>query len=315
MDASSRIASRAAAVSILVAGTFATLKIVVGLSAHSVAVVSDGLESAGDLVTSFLVWLGLWVASKPADADHPYGHGRFETLTGLAVGIILVAVGGSICVRSLEHYVQHRTDPSTPELFAIWPVLGAIAVKTALASWKFRVGRRTGSAGLTADAKHDMVDLLSSGVALTAVLLSYFVPGRMQAADQYGGMIIGVVVIFMGIEVIRETVLQLSDVMPDSNQMDQVRRIAMSVPGALAVEKCFARKTGLRYHVDLHLEVDPHMSVSDSHELAHQVKLAVMSELDWVQDVLIHVEPHLSSTEIRARPPLQLKTKTSHGKS
>jgi cation diffusion facilitator family transporter len=315
MDASSRTASRAAAVSILVAGTFATLKIVIGLSAHSVAVVSDGLESAGDLVTSFLVWLGLWVASKPADADHPYGHGRFETLTGLAVGIILLAVGGGICVTSLEHYVQHRTDPRTPELFAIWPVLGALAVKTALASWKFRVGKRTGSAGLTADAKHDMGDLLSSGVALTAVLLSYFVPGRMQAADQYGGMIIGVVVIFMGIEVIRETVLQLSDVMPDSDQMDQVRRIAMSVPGALAVEKCFARKTGLRYHVDLHLEVDPHMSVSDSHELAHQVKLAVMSELDWVQDVLIHVEPHLSATEIRARPALQLKTKTSHGKS
>lgn len=274
------------------------------------AVVSDGLESAGDLVTSFLVWLGLWIASKPADADHPYGHGRFETLSGLAVGLILVAVGAGICVRSLEHYVDRRTDPSVPALFAIWPVLGALAVKTAMASWKFRVGKRTGSAGLTADAKHDMVDLLSSGVALTAVLLSYFLPGRMQAADQYGGMIIGVVVIFMGIEVIRETVLQLSDVMPDSNQMDQVRRIAMSVPGALAVEKCFARKTGLRYHVDLHLEVDPHMSVSDSHELAHQVKLAVTSELDWVQDVLIHVEPHLSVTEMR-RP----KTKTSHGKS
>jgi cation diffusion facilitator family transporter len=152
-----------------------------------------------------------------------------------------------------------------------------------------------------------MVDLLSSGVALTAVLLAYFLPGRMQAADQYGGMIIGVVVIFMGIEVIRETALQLSDVMPDAAQMDEVRRIAMSVPGALAVEKCFARKTGLRYHVDLHLEVDPHMSVSDSHELAHQVKLAVMSKLDWVQDVLIHVEPHLTATEIR--------TKVSYGKS
>jgi cation diffusion facilitator family transporter len=307
MDATARTASRAAAVSILVAATFATLKIVIGLSAHSVAVVSDGLESAGDLVTAFLVWLGLWVASKPADADHPYGHGRYETLTGLLVGIILLGVGGSICYRSLEHYVEHRGDQHVPALFAIWPVLAAIVVKTALASWKFRVGKRTGSAGLTADAKHDMVDLLSSAVALTAVLLSNFLPGRMQAADQYGGMIIGVVVIFMGIEVIRETVLQLSDVMPDAGQMDQVRRIAMSVPGALAVEKCFARKTGLRYHVDLHLEVDPQMSVSDSHELAHQVKLTVMSKLDWVQDVLIHVEPHLTATEIRAR--------AFHGKS
>ncbi len=182
-------------------------------------------------------------------------------------------------------------------------------MKSALAIWKFRVGKRTGSAGLTADAKHDMVDLLSSGRRPhrgPAVLLC--ARGRMPAADQYGGIIIGVVVIFMGVEVIRETVLQLSDVMPDAMQMDQVRRIAMSVPGALAVEKCFARKTGLRYHVDLHLEVDPYMSVSDSHELAHQVKLAVMSELDWVQDVLIHVEPHLSPTEIRGPTALlQLK--------
>ncbi len=302
MDASTRTASRAAAVSILVAGSFAALKIAIGLNAHSVAVVSDGLESAGDLVTSALVLLGLWVASKPPDADHPYGHGRFETLTGLAVGLILVAVGGAICVRSLEH----RYDPQTPALFAIWPVLASAAVKSVLAAWKLRVGKRTGSAALSADGKHDLVDLLSSGVALTAVLLTVYAPARAQTADHYGGVIIGVLVVFMGIQVIRETALQLSDIMPDSVQMEEIRRIALGVPGALAVEKCFARKTGLRYHVDLHLEVDPNMTVVDSHELAHRVKLAVMDRLAWVADVLIHVEPHLSEHEINARTDLRL---------
>ena len=302
MDATSRTASRAAAVSILVAGVFATLKIAVGLSAHSVAVVSDGLESAGDLVTSALVWFGLWIAAKPADADHPYGHGRFETLTGLAVGLILVAVGAGICVRSLER----RYDPHTTALFAIWPVLASVAVKSVMAGWKLRVGKRTGSAALSADGKHDLVDLLSGGVALTAVLLTIYAPGAGQEADHYGGVIIGVLVMFMGVQVIRETVLQLSDIMPDGVQMEEIRKIALRVPGALAVEKCFARKTGLKYHVDLHLEVDPHMTVQDSHEIAHLVKLAVTHELDWVQDVLIHVEPHLSAVEKDARPALRL---------
>src|SRR4051794_38331246 len=128
MDATSRTAAHAAAVSILVAGVLAALKITVGLSANSVAVVSDGLESAGDLITSALVWFGLWIAAKPADEDHPYGHGRFETLTGLAVGLILASVGVGICIRSLEH----RSDPHTPQLFAIWPVLISFAVKSVL---------------------------------------------------------------------------------------------------------------------------------------------------------------------------------------
>ena len=302
MDATSRTASRAAAVSILVAGIFAALKIVVGLNAHSVAVVSDGLESAGDLVTSALVWFGLWIAAKPADADHPYGHGRFETLTGLAVGLILVVVGAGICVRSLEH----RYDPHSTALYAIWPVLASVAVKSVMAGWKLRVGKRTGSAALSADGKHDLVDLLSGGVALSAVLLTIYAPGAGQEADHYGGVIIGVLVMFMGVRVIRETVLQLSDIMPDGVQMEEIRKIALRVPGALAVEKCFARKTGLKYHVDLHLEVDPKMTVEDSHEIAHLVKLAVTQELDWVQDVLIHVEPHLSAMEKDSRPALRL---------
>ena len=301
MSAASKTAQRAAVVSILIAAVFSTLKITIGLRANSVAVVSDGFESAADCVTSLMVWVGLWVAAKPADEDHPYGHGRFETLTGLGVGLFLVAVGAAICMRALEH----RYDPHVTQLYALWPVLGSMAVKVALAGWKLRVGKRTGSAGLTADAKHDMVDLLSGGVALLSVSLAVFAPGGMSAADHYGGVVIGTLVIFMGVQVVRETVLQLMDTMPDPEQMAEIRSAALRVPGAIAVEKCFARKTGLRYHVDLHLEVDPNMSVYDSHDLATSVKNSVKQELDWVEDVLIHVEPHLKSWA----------PKTLHGKS
>jgi cation diffusion facilitator family transporter len=286
---SARIAARAAYASIWIAGLLAAVKIIFGWKGHSVAVISDGIENAADLVTSGLVWLGLLIAAKPADQDHPYGHGRFETLSGLAVGMFLVAVGAGISIRSFvgagESEVIH--------LFAIWPVIASIAIKVALATWKWRLGKRTGSTALRADAKHDLVDILSGGVALIAVLLAVFGAG-MHWADHYGGIVIGIVVIFMGLRVIRETVLQLVDTMPDDFQMKQIRAAALRVPGALAVEKCFARKTGLRYHVDLHLEVDPHLSVLESHDIAHRVRLAVVEDLDWVEDVLIHVEPHLA---------------------
>jgi cation diffusion facilitator family transporter len=283
-----KLASKAALVSIVVAALFAASKITVGMMAHSVAVVSDGLESAADLITSALVWAGLWIAAKPPDHDHPYGHGRFETLTGLAVGLILSAVGAGIAVRSLEH----RYDQHAPELFAIWPVLASLTVKSALAFWKLRLGKKTGSAGLTADAKHDMVDLLSGIIALISVLLAIFKPDQMHAADHYGGVLIGAVVIFMGVQVVRETALQLVDTMPDEAQVAEIRRAVLGVPGALGVEKCFARKTGLRYHVDLHLEVDPNLTVWESHEIAGHVKRVVRRDVDWVEDVLIHVEPY-----------------------
>ena len=267
--------------------TLAALKIAVGLAASSVAVVSDGMESGADVITSGLVWLGLWIAAKPADKDHPYGHGRFEILGGLAMGTLLAAVGAAICAGSVEH----RHDQHVPELFAAWASGVSIAVHATLASIKMRVGMRTGSAALTADAWHDVVDLISGGVALAAVLVSVLVPG-MGAADHYGGFIIGLIVIFLGLRVVRETALQLTDQMPDDARLQQIRAAAMRVPAALAVEKCFARKTGLRYHVDLHLEVDPYMTVLDSHLIAHQVQLRVKTDLDWVADVLVHVEPH-----------------------
>jgi cation diffusion facilitator family transporter len=104
--------------------------------------------------------------------------------------------------------------------------------------------------------------------------------------------VIGLIVIFLGFRVVRETALQLMDTMPDEKQMSQIRDVGMRVPGVRGIEKCFARKTGLRYHVDLHLEVDPEMTVRESHEIASAVKNRIKSDLNWVEDVLVHVEPY-----------------------
>jgi cation diffusion facilitator family transporter len=286
MTTPERLARRVAWVSIAVSATLGLLKIIIGVAARSVALISDGFESAADSFTSGLVLLGLWVAAKPPDQDHPYGHGRFETLTGLAVGVILVATGTAISIRAIEE----RDIEHAPALYAIWPLIVSIAAKFVLGAAKFRIGRRSGSSGLTADAVNDAVDVLSGAVALIAILLSIY-GHDMAAADRYGGFVIGLIVIFLGLRVVRETALQLMDTMPDEAQMVQIRSAALSVEGARAIEKCFARKTGLRYHVDLHLEVDPELTVRASHEIARRVKNTIKTQIDWVEDVLIHVEP------------------------
>jgi cation diffusion facilitator family transporter len=289
MPSPERTAARVALAGIAASAVLAALKTGVGLAAHSVATVSDGVESAADVISSGLVYLGLRIAAKPADEDHPYGHGRFETLIAMAVGVLLAAAGAGICVRSL------LTGQQTPALFAIWPLGLSIATKSVMSVVKLRAGRAARSAALTADAWNDSVDILSGSVALIAVLLAVYQPERLHDADRYGGFLIGLIVIFMGFRVVRETALQLMDTMPEPAQMDALRAEALSVPGALGIDKCYARKTGLRYHVDLHLEVDPSLSVLASHEIARAVKRHLKHRLDWVADVLVHVEPYLKS--------------------
>lgn len=272
-----------------VSGSLALVKLVVGLLAGSAAVVADGIESAGDVVASGLIWVGLWLASKPADQNHPYGHGRLETLTGLGVGVGLVVVGMAIIGRSLVGADELHAPPAS---YALWPLLASVLAKSGMSVWKFRSGRRIGSSALVADAWNDAVDILSGSVALVALGLTLADPERFLAADHWGGAAVGSIVVFLGFKVIRETSLSLIDTMPDDETMRTIRRSALGVPGAMDVEKCYARKTGLRYHVDLHLEVAPEMTVRDSHGIAEEVRNKVKADLPWVADVLVHVEPH-----------------------
>ena len=287
-------ASRAIAItSMLVSAVLSIAKITIGLRANSTAVVSDGLESAGDVLASGLALFGLILAAKPPDTEHPYGHGRVEILSALIVGMMLTASGTLISFRSLQRAgeVQH-----TPAAYAVWPLLASIVIKSIMSWMKRRYGRKISSSALLADSWNDTVDILSGSVALIALGLTLYDPVRFVAGDHIGGAAVGLVVIFLGVRVVRDTTLQLMDTMPDPAALDRIRQVALRVPGALGIEKCYARKTGLQWHVDLHLEVDPAMSVYESHEIATQVRIRIREELEWVADVLVHVEPHLMAT-------------------
>jgi cation diffusion facilitator family transporter len=279
---------RVAAAGMLVSGLLAVVKLFAGLQGHSTAVVADGLESASDVFASGFVLLGLTLAAKPADRDHPYGHGRIEILTGLLIGLALSAGGALICYGSVARLGQPAAAVAG---YVIWPLILSLVAKTVLAVFKFRYARRLHSASLTADAWNDMMDTISAIAALIAVALALSDPARFADADSYGGFVVGLIVIGVGVKVAYDTAMQLMDTMPDDAAMAEIRAAAASVPGVRGVEKCFARKTGLKYHVDLHLEVDGAMTVRQSHELAHRVREHIMETLDWVADVLVHVEP------------------------
>lgn len=279
---------RVAILGMVVSGALAIAKIAAGLAGHSTAVFADGLESAGDVFASGFVLLGLTLAAKPPDQEHPYGHGRIETLTGLLIGLVLTAGGSLISVGSFERLGQPRLPLAA---YVIWPLAISALAKSGLASFKFRYGHKLRSSALTADAWNDTMDTVSALAALAAVGLTLADPTRFLNADRYGGIVVGLIVIFTGVRVVRDTAMQLIDTMPDDRRMGEIRAAAATVAGVRGVEKCFAGKTGLRYHVDLHLEVDPEMTVRRSHEIAHNVQLRIKEKLDWVADVLVHVEP------------------------
>jgi cation diffusion facilitator family transporter len=279
---------RVALAGMMVSGALAAIKITAGLMGHSTSAVADGLESVADVFASGIVLLGLTLAAKPADWNHPYGHGRFETLTGLLIGFLLALAGVLISVNAVRQIDRVRPAPAP---YVIWPLIGSAAAKGVLSAVKFHYGRKIRSAALVADAWNDCVDILSALCALAAVSFTIFGPQRFPAADQWGGFVVGLIVVFTGVRVTRDTALQLMDTMPDRETMTEIRGVALTVAGVHGVEKCFARKTGLQYHVDLHLEVDPDITVRQSHDIATNVRIAIKETLPWVADVLVHVEP------------------------
>lgn len=289
-----RTGRRVATAGIAASALLAAVNIAAGWVSGSSSVLAVGVEFLGDVLASLVVLAGMVAGAKPPDRNHPYGHGRIELLAGLVVGGVLAAGGAGIAWRSLARVGEIHPPPGS---WSVWPLVMAVAVRTVMATVKFRVGKRIGSESLLADAWNDLVDILAAAAALVALGLTLSDPERFLDADHFGGFAVGLVVIFAGLRVMRDTSLHLMDTMPGAALVAEIRRVASEVEGVEGIEKCFARKTGLQYHVDLHVEVDPHMSVLASHEIATKVRFRLREALPWVADVLVHVEP-----SILARP-------------
>jgi cation diffusion facilitator family transporter len=279
---------RLALLSVFSSGFLSLINIVLGLRGGSTSVTAAGVEFLGDVLASSIVLLGAFLASKPPDENHPYGHGRIEILAGLWVGVILSMGGVGICFRAMQKITEMHAPPAR---YTIYPLAIAIFVKTFLTTIKFHYGRKLRSGSLIADAWNDAVDIISAIAGIVALTLTLSDPARFLAADHYGGFAIGIIVIFTGIHVIRDSSLQLIDTMPDPGLLLDIRNAALGVAGVWGLHRVRARKTGLQYHVDLHVEVDPALSVYDAHIISGTVRSRIKAQIEAVADVLIHIEP------------------------
>ena len=232
-----RAALRVARVGLGVNGLLACATLVVGILSRSTAVLASGVEFTGDVLASAIVLAGVRAAARPADDEHPYGHGRFEMLAGFSVGVVLIAAGVLTCYYSLQAIGVRHAPPGT---MAVVTLLAAIIVRGIMSAVKFRVGRRLRSTALLADGWNDTVDILSGVAALTAVALASYDPSRFLAADHYGGFAVGIVVVVTGVRVMRDASLELIDTMPPEELRLTARAAAARVPGVLGVEKLFA---------------------------------------------------------------------------
>jgi len=237
-------------------------------------------------------------AARPADENHPYGHGRFETLSAFVVGAILAIAGVFISYQSLQAIGARHAPPGAAAAAAL---VGAIVLRGTMSTIKFRVGRRIRSSALLADAWNDAVDILSATAALIAVGLASLNPERFLSADHYGGFAVGIVVVITGVRVARDASIELVDTMPSVDLTSDIIRVAGTVSGVRGVDKVFARKTGLQYHADLHVEVDPSLTVGEGHAIGGRVRATLKRDLPWLADVLIHVEPSSGEQDAAAR--------------
>jgi len=263
-------------------------KFAAGILGHSHALTADAVESTADILSSIIVWRGLIVAAAPADPDHPYGHGKAEPLAAASVAILLLLAALGIMVRSAQGLLG---PPARPQAFTLYVLIAVIVTKEILFRFVSREAGSVQSIALFADAWHHRTDAITSLAAGIGISLSLFGGPRLAFADDAAAIVAGVIIACNGWRLLRPALNELMDAAPASALVSDIRTAASAVPGVNAVEKCIVRKMGFQYFVDMHVEVDPRMTVQQGHDIAHNVKNKVRAAVPSVYDVLVHVEP------------------------
>ena len=279
---------RISVVGLLVNGGLAIVKLVAGVLGHSYALIADAVESLADIFSSLVVWSGLRVSAQPADANHPYGHGKAQPLAALIVAIMLFGAAIGISIEAIR---EIRTPHHAPAWYTLAVLIGVVVVKESMFRIVRRVARQIDSGAVLLDAWHHRSDALTSAAAAIGISVALIGGEGYEPADDWAALFASAVIVFNASRLSVAPIHELMDA-EAPHVTEEVRRIAEKVPGVEGVEKLFARKSGMRYWVDMHIEVVPTMAVRDAHELAHDVKNAVCTAMPNVQDVLIHIEPH-----------------------
>lgn len=270
-----------------------TGKIAGGILGRSNALIADGIESLLDLFSSLLIWGALKYAAKPPDEEHPYGHGKAESLASIIGALVLAVAGAFIAHNSISQLVAaaHGAKVHLPSPWTLLLLIGVILLKECLFQVMARRARRIGSNALLADAWHHRSDAITSIAAFIGISISLIGGPGYEVADDWAALFACVVIFYSSYSMLRLSLGEVMDARVSGDAEETINRITCSVPGVLSAEKCRVRKSGLSYIADLHIRVSGAISVREGHAISHKVKDRLMTSELPLEDVTVHVEP------------------------
>lgn len=273
------------------------VKLLTGVLGNSYALIADAIESFTDVLSSGVVWVGLKVASKPPDEDHPFGHGRAEQLAGLVTSISLLVAATVIATQSIHNIVHRHTSPAWFTL----PVLGLIIiVKEVLSRVASRVSEESHSTSLKGDAWHHRADAITSAAAFIGISVALWGGDGYEKADDIAALLGCLIIYLNGFFLFKTAIYENMDGVPEKALLEEVRRIAGGVEGVEMIEKLRMKKHGLRYYTDIHVQVEGEATVRAGHTIAHAVKDVLLAANLNIYDVVVHIEPFDASRSSKA---------------
>ncbi len=287
-EASTKIGRQTAlaamAANILLAG----VKISAGALGRSYALVADGIESCADLFSTLLVWSGLKVAGRPPDRNHPFGHGKAESLAGLVAGLLLFVAAAFIAFNSLQEILHPHAGPAP---WTLGVLVLVIAAKEGLYRGVLNTARRIHSTSLESDAVHHRSDAITSLATFVGISVALIGGKGWEAADDWAALLACILIVRNGMGIVRRALAEVMDESVPDELVEEVRQIAAAQGAVLAVEKCRVRKSGLGLWMDIHVWVDGNMSVREGHRISHAVSDALRDSRLPIDDVVVHIEP------------------------
>ena len=294
MNTSEQTAVKATYFSIVGNTCLAVIKGIAGVFGNSYALIADAIESTTDIFSSFLVLFGIKYSNRPADANHPYGHGRAEPLVTFLVVGFLITSATIIAYESISNIGIPHELPKSWTLI----VLGAIII------WKefsFRLvmkrGIQTNSSSLKADAWHHRSDAITSVAAFIGISIAIILGKGYESADDWAALFASGFILYNSYLIFRPALGEIMDEHLYDDLVAEIRTVSLNVNGIIETEKCFIRKSGMKYHVDLHAVVDATISVKEGHDLAHLLKDTLREKIFELGHVLIHIEPSAPDTK------------------
>lgn len=279
------------------------VKLVAGIVGHANALVADAVESSADIFSSLIVWTGLSIAARPADEDHPYGHGKAEPLAAAVVSLMLLGAAVGISIMAIREILNPHHLPAP---FTLFVAAGVIIIKEILYRRVSRVGREVRSTVIAADAWHHRADAASSLAAFVGISIALWGGRGWEAADDWAALVASILVAVNGVRTLRPAISGLMDEAPDRTVKERALRAALTVDGVRRVENLNVRGSGLGFHVDLHAQADPALPLEDAHEIAARVKYSILDAIPNVVSVLVHMEPYRDSAKAAADPVYSL---------